>query len=247
MKRKLGTIAAIAGALAVAVGGIVNAAPGGGADASATQAKKPKRYAENELFIETNATDGDAGLQLSLDGEDWNRLKIIDPRGRTIMNTKATSRLENYGLTGLTFESSEPGFDEVPFKKFKQRFPEGKYKFRGETVEGRKLRGTDKFSHDVPKMPVITSPTAGSAVDPNGFKVTWEPVTSPSGIDIVRYIVIATQEDPTRELEMELGGSATSATIPGEFLDPGTETSIEVLAKAKNGNQTITEIPLVTN
>lgn len=241
--RTRGIVVAIAGAMAVAAAGIVSAAPGGSSDAPATQAKK---YDENELFIETNATDGDAGLQLNLDGEDWNKLKIIDPRGRTIMDTKATSRLKNYGLTGITFESSEPGFDEVPLKKFKQRFPEGKYKFRGETIDGRKLKGSDKFSHTVPEMPNITSPLKDAKVDPDGFKVSWDPVTSPSGIDIVRYIVITTQENPVRELSMELSGGATSATIPGEFLDPNAETSIEVLAKSSNGNQTITEIPLST-
>jgi hypothetical protein len=42
---------------------------------------------------------------------------------------------------------------------------------------------------------------------------------------------------------MDLPPRATSATIPGEFLKPGTETGGEVLAREKSGNQTITAFP----
>jgi len=247
VKRRFAVIVGSAGVLAVAVAGIVNAAPGGAGDAPATQAKKkPERYDEDELFIETNATDGDAGLQLNLDGEDWKKLKIIDPKGRTLMDTKAKGKLRNYGLTGMTFESSEPPFDKVPFKDFKKRFPEGKYKFRGETISGRKLTGSDKFSHKVPDRPNITSPAPKGDVSATGFTIQWDPVTTPSGIKIANYFAIATVEsDPVRELEMLLPGDATSATIPGEFLEAGVKTKIEVLGKATNGNQTITEQSVV--
>ena len=245
MKRKLGSIVAIGGALAIAVAGLVSAAPGGGGSAPATEAKKPEPYDENALFIETNATDGDAGLVLDLDGEDWNKLKITDPNGRTIMRTNVTGKLKNTGLTGMTFDSSAPPFKKVSFKNFKKRFPEGNYRFRGETIKGRKLRGSEKISHTIPDRPNVTSPTEGADVSAGGFKITWDPVTSPSGIKIVRYIAIVTVESKKvasiRELTMELPGTATSVTIPGEFLAAGVETNIEVIAKATNGNQTITE------
>ena len=42
---------------------------------------------------------------------------------------------------------------------------------------------------------------------------------------------------------MYLPPSATSATIPGEFLEPGTRTAGELLAREKSGNQTITAFP----
>jgi hypothetical protein len=42
---------------------------------------------------------------------------------------------------------------------------------------------------------------------------------------------------------LELDGSATSADIAGQVLEPGTELGGEVLAKDKNGNQTITALP----
>ena len=37
--------------------------------------------------------------------------------------------------------------------------------------------------------------------------------------------------------------NATSATIPGEFLEPDTKTGGELLARESSGNQTITALP----
>jgi hypothetical protein len=207
--------------------------------------QRPLRYERHDLFIETNATDGDAGLQVSLDAEDWRWLKLRDPRGKLILDLQAKGRLRGYGLTELFFEASEPSFDEVPFRVFKKRFPEGKYSFRGQTVEGRRLVGSDRLSHLVPAAPKVTFPTAGARVDPNGFAVTWEPVTTPAGVKIVSYQVIVSQGE--RDLSMYLPADATSASIPGEFLQPGTETEAEVLARERSGNQTITELrPFMT-
>jgi hypothetical protein len=208
---------------------------------TAEAAKKPLRYEDHELFIETNATDGDAGLQQELDGEDWRRTTLRDSKGRALVDVKAKGRLHDFGLTELFFEAAEPSFDEFPFSRFKKRFPEGRYTWKGQTVEGRKLVGSDRLSHLVPEGPVITFPTEGAQVDPNGFTITWEPVTSPAGVEIVRYIVIVDQE--SRSVEFELDGSATSADIPAQVLEPGTEIGGEVLAKDKNGNQTITALP----
>jgi hypothetical protein len=208
---------------------------------TAEAAKKPLRYEDHELFIETNATDGDAGLQQDLDGEDWRRTQLRDSKGKALVDVKAKGRLRDFGLTELFFEASEPSFTEFPFRKFKKRFPEGKYTWKGRTVEGRKLVGSDRLTHVVPAGPVITFPTEGAQVEPSGFTITWEPVTSPAGVEIVRYIVIVDQE--SRSVEFELDGSATSVDIPGQILEPGTEIGGEVLAKEKSGNQTITALP----
>jgi hypothetical protein len=235
--------AASAAAIAVPDGGGASGAAGTSATPAPTAeaAKKPLRYEDHELFIETNATDGDAGLQQELDGEDWRSTKLRDKKGRAIVDVRARGKLRNFGLTELFFEAAEPSFDEFPFRKFKKRFPEGKYTWRGQTVEGRKLVGSDRLSHLVPDGPVITFPTEGAEVDPDGFTITWEPVTTPAGVEIVRYIVIVDQE--TRSVELELDGSATSADIPGQVLESGTELGGEVLAKDRNGNQTITALP----
>jgi hypothetical protein len=232
--------------VAVAIFAIAAAVPvglAGVAGGSAAQ-RKPLKYAEHDLFIETNATDGDAGLQLNLDAEDWRSLTIRDPSGRPIVGVQAKGPLRPLGLTELFFEASEPSFDEVPFSRFKKRFPEGRYTFRGRSVEGRRLAGADRLSHVVPARPNVTFPADGAEVDPNGFTVTWEPVTRPAGVDIATYIVTVVQGD--RELNMDLPGNATSASIPGEFLEPGIRSELEVLSREKSGNQTITALKFRT-
>src|SRR5919109_3762993 len=113
MRRKLA--GASAGLALVAVGVGVAAA---GARDETTPQRKPIRLEVADLFIEVNATDGDAGLQMNLDGEDWRRLILRDPSGRTLMDVTNRGRLRGYGLTGMTFESSEPPFSEVPLRRF---------------------------------------------------------------------------------------------------------------------------------
>jgi hypothetical protein len=98
----------------------------------------------------------------------------------------------------------------------------------------------------VPDGPVVTNPTEVERVDPKAFTVTWKPVTTPKGVEIARYIVIVTQENPVRTVEMYLRPDATSADVPAQFLDPGVETEVEMLAREKSGNQTITEVQAET-
>ena len=238
--------ACVALALMTAAAGRVGGS-GAADDDVAAAAKKPIRFEQSDLFIEINGTDGDAGLQMNLNGEDWRRLTVQDPRGRTIMDVKGKSRLRGYGLTGLTFESSEPPFDEMPFRKFKARFPEGRYTFRAATVDGRRMIGSDRLTHDIPNQPAVLAPAEHAVVDPARLVVSWRPVTRPKGIEIVRYLVIVTAEASGRELSMDLPAGTTSVAIPEGFLRRGAEHAVEVLAREKGGNQTITEVPFTTS
>jgi hypothetical protein len=253
MRLKLGVITMLITLIATSAG-VVAVTSGGNAGTAAAEAPtvarsaqaagtgKPLRFETHDLFIEYNATDGDAGLQMNLDNEPaWNRFRLRDPTGRSLMVVKGKSRLRGFGLGELFFESNEPSFDRVPFRQFKKRFPAGKYTFRGRTIGGRRLVGADRFSPRVPRGPEVTFPTSGVRVDPDGFTATWKPVTKPAGIEIVRYIVNVTQGN--RELSMDLPASATSASIPGQFLRSHAETGGEVLAREKSGNQTITAFP----
>jgi hypothetical protein len=243
----LALVTAVVGGLG-AVGRDGAAASGPAADRAAGVAqKKPIRLEASELFIEINATDGDAVLRMKLAGEDWRRLRLRDPRGRPVMDVKGKGRLSGYGLTGLTFESSERPFAEVPLRKFKARFPEGRYTFSGTTVEGDRLVGSDRFTHDVPSAPTLLAPAKNAVVDPGGLVVSWEPVTRPSGIRIIRYLVIVTAEASGRELTMELGPGATSTVIPAGFLERGAEHKVELVAREKGGNQAISEVAFKTS
>ena len=201
----------------------------------------PLRFAKSDLFIEINATDGDAGLQLSLDGQKWATMQIVNPRGETILNVSGTSRLRGYGLTGLTFESAEPPFTQFPFSRFKARFPAGRYRFSGTTVGGRKLVGTDTLTHRIPQKPAIVAPAEDARVSTRGLVVRWNKVTRPQGIRIVHYQVIVTQQEPERVLDVTMPPTATAVSIPSEFLQAGKEYAVEVLAREASGNQVITE------
>jgi hypothetical protein len=236
--RVVALVLAAVSAIAVAAYGR-SAVSGPSAEAAKS---KPLRFEQHELYIEYNATDGDAGLQLAADAEDWKRFTLLDTKGKVLIDVRAKGRLRRpFGLSELFLEASEPPFAKVPFRTFKRRFPKGTYKFRGVASDGRRLAGSDRLSFVVPAAPRVTFPTKGAQVDPDGFKVTWEPVTRPSGVKIVTYQVIVNQG--SRELSMYLPPDATSATIHGEFLEPDTETGGELLARERSGNQTITAFP----
>lgn len=234
MRRRPVQIAAGVAALALlALGGTALAGD------QATKAKsKPIRLAAATLIIEVNGTDGDAGLQFFLDGEPWRSMTISDPKGRAIVDVDARGRLKDWGLTELFSESNEPPFSEVPLAEFKARFPEGKYRFVGETIEGEKLVGKARLSHDIPNGPEITSPADGASVGRQNVVARWTPAAQPPGIDIVGYRVIVTREDPLRVYSVDLVASANRVPIPSEFLESGTEYELEIQAIEKSGNWT---------
>ena len=244
MRGKLGAVALSIAVAAASAGVIAVATAKSGPASIAAKKSKPVEFEAHDLYIETNGTDGDAGLQLFADAEDWKSFTLTDPQGKPMVDVKAKGRARRFGLSELFVEASEPPFTEFPFRKFKKRFPEGRYRFRGTMADGRKLVGSDRLSHLVPDGPQVTFPTKGAEVDRNSAKVTWEPVTRPAGVRIVTYQVII--EQGGRELSMYLPWTVTSATIAPEFLEPGAKAGGEVLARERSGNQTITEIPSFT-
>jgi hypothetical protein len=203
---------------------------------------KPLRLADATMIVEVNATDGDAGLQVFLDGDPWRTMTISSPDGRRIVEVSAKGRLKRHGLTELFSESSEPPFDRLPLRRFKALFPEGRYTFVGKTVEGRKLLGSARLSHDIPDGPEIISPAADAAVPRDNVLASWSRVAERGGVDVVGYRAIVEREDPLRVFSVDLPASATSVTIPSQFLESGIEHKLEVQAIEASGNQTITEI-----
>jgi hypothetical protein len=216
------------------------------ANSQPDRAQRPLRLADASMIIETNSTDGDAGLQVFLDAEPWTRMAVFAPNGRKVLDVDAKGRLNRFGLTELFSESNEPEFSELPFRRFRRRFPEGRYRFAGRTIEGRRLVGRARLSHDVPGGPRIVSPAAGSTTPENGVVARWAPAPEPAGVDVVGYRVIVEREDPPRAFEAELPASVTSLTIPSEFLEPGTEYKLEIQSIEESGNQTISEHPFRT-
>lgn len=223
-----------------ALGVMVAAAP----ESSAAQIQ----FSKAKIIFEFNSSGPDLGIQVSLDGEPWNEIKVVDPKGRAIVEVEAAGRLKNFGLTELFAESNEPNFEDVSPQDILARFPAGKYRFFGTTVEGDKLTGTATLTHAIPDGPAQVAAQAGPA---NSVVISWvapSAVSSLTGlpVNIVGYQVIVERADndqlgaATRIFDVKLP-NVTSVTVPAEFLESGKQYKFEVLAIETGGNQSITE------
>jgi hypothetical protein len=95
----------------------------------------------------------------------------------------------------------------------------------------------------------VTAPADGAVVDPAALKVEWEDVTETiegEPVEITGYQVIVTKENHVDPhgfsqpiYDVHVGPDRNSLRVPKEFLDPGTEYELEVLALEESGNQTI--------
>jgi hypothetical protein len=196
-----------------------------------------------KIYFEYNSTANDLGVHVFLDAEDWKTLKIVHPNGRTIFDVKTKAGYAELGLTELFFEGAEPSLDEVPLEELLALFPEGTYTFTGVTVERDRLESGAQLSHAIPAGPTVSAQVKGSAV-----VISWDPVTGPPDGFPDEPIVIAGYQVIVGSFQVTLPSSATSVTVPPEFvasLGAG-EHAYEVLAIEASGNQTITESSFVT-
>lgn len=199
-----------------------------------------------KFFIEFNETDQDIGVQTLLGGEPYKKLSAYGPDERKILDLRPRRGLRRQGMSDFFFESAEPTLDDVPLEEFLSRFPEGPYEFETVTLEGVEQDGETLLTHAIPAGPVIVFPKQGDVVDRNDVVVMWEPVTMTTSfnppqksVDIVGYQVIVTRAEPLRAYSVEVSADTKSVTIPPEFLDPGTEYELEILAIEESDNQTI--------
>jgi len=215
-------------------------------------------FDDAQIRIEVNSTDGDAGLQIFLDGEAWKQIRIEDPRGRLFFEVDNFGKLRRLGSTELFMESNEPDFQEdMSLPAILKLLPAGVYDFEGTTIDGEELEGEAELTHDLPCGPEVTSPGDGDTLDPNSAVVIeWEAVTNKidtasatgecsdsTDIEIIAYEVIVELEgaEPQQKLDIFLPADATQVTVPAELIVPGGEYKFEVLAIEESGNQTITE------
>ena len=207
-----------------------------------TLAVSPNLIAEQfsiaRIYIEYNSTPQDLGFHITLDGEDWRSLKIVNPKGKTIFEVAGKAAFRELGMTELFFEGAEPALSEVPLAELLGMFPEGTYRFMGTTVDGKRINGTSTFTHAIPDGPTIWSEVSGDNV-----VIRWNPVTAPPRGFPVRNIEIVGYQVIVEKFLVTLPGSATSVTVPKEFMRsiPAGVVLYEVLAIDASGNQTITE------
>ena len=80
-----------------------------------------------KIYWEYNASANDLGVHVSLDAEDWRRLRILKPNNRSIFEVEGRGAYHELGMTELFFEGAEPSLDEFPLAGLLARFPEGEY------------------------------------------------------------------------------------------------------------------------
>lgn len=225
-------------------------------------AQEEPEFSEFRVFIEINATDGDAGLQVLIDGDEWKEATIRDPDGRQVYNVQGYASVRDQGLTENFFESAEPSCDEDPLTDFLERFPAGEYVVTGKTVDGAKIEGSAELTHDLPRAAINLAPVGGGVDPTNPVQVLWTPGAGlgncpPNGAEIGNpalfgYQIVVEREEPEPlvVLTVDLPAGATQLTIPPEFLQAGAHYKYEVIeiesrtnddGDVEKGNQTVSE------
>ena len=128
---------------------------------------------ECEVFIEYNSTDGDFGAHFFWDGEPWKWMTVWNEHLWPVLKVGTGDNVRAQGLTEGFFESAEPTLEELPFLDFLERFPPDDYRFRGRTLDWKRLVCETEFTH------VIACPPAAELdFDPvaRSLSLEWDEV-----------------------------------------------------------------------
>lgn len=197
------------------------------------------QLSRSSIYWEYNATANDLGVHVTLDGEDWKRMKIFRPNGSLIFDVRGTGPYQELGMTELFFEGAEPNLADFPLSGLLQRFPEGQYEFEGSTTGGQEIEGEGAFTHAIPAGPRIAAQVGPG----NLVRIVWQPVTTtPPGFPL-RPIVIKGYQVIVGSFQVTVPPNVTRVTLPPEFVAsmlPGPQ-QFEVLAVEIGGNQTLSE------
>ncbi len=221
------------------------------------ETKDAVELGDASIIIEVNATDGDAGFQIFLDGDGWKNARVYDSNGDRILMVIATGGVRTIGGgTELFMESSEPEYEDLDgMQALIELLPEGEYFFLARTTDNNWATGTAELTHDIPAEPEIVTPAppededeCSTGVFVDSAVIEWDPVDTDiwgeTGIEIVAYQVIVEAEDeegPDRKFSVTVPADTTMVTVPEEVLAAGMEFKFEILAIEESGNQTITE------
>jgi hypothetical protein len=225
--------------------------------AGGTGAKeRSEPFAEAEIFVELNDTDGDLGLHASIDGEPWTTLEVEGPRERELLEISTAGRLRRQGLTQLFFESAEPSFDELTPEQFFRRFPEGWYEIEARRTEGGTLESRASLSHVLAAPPgniTVNAVAAAESCDAVPLPkvhapvvVDWDPVTEShptigrrGAVEIALYQFFVEREGV--KLAVDLPPGVTRFEVPAGVTDLGTSFKFEIIARTSTGNNTAVE------
>lgn len=182
-----------------------------------------------EMFYQFSQTGNDAEVTIGVEsGAAVDVLAIVGPRGRRVATIHSQN---NIGLAEIELESAEPSVEEV-----QRAYPEGIYEFSGRAVDGTRLRGQIRLTHDVVAAPdFFTFSPCNEEVDPlNPVSIQWTLEAGAAG----GYEIIIEQDDTGANLRITLSPDKTSFVIPEGFLVPGLEYEIEMKSVTAGGNKT---------
>ena len=247
---------------------VVGAALGTAASALASETEPFKL---TNIHFETNASACDMGIQMSFDTDGLSEGSVKDPNGQIVYRFGAVGGpgvthditegfqervepqiIELERALGCERDEEEP---EIWLTQLLSAWPEGKYIFRGSS-EDANVRGFALLSHKVPAGPEVLAPEDGEVVDPDqNLLIRWKKVIAPiipelGPVNVVGYHVViadATKPEPfppgkiPAQFDVDLPRSATSLSVPKQFLRSNRVYEFEILATEAGGNQTISE------
>ena len=121
---------------------------------------------ECKALVEINSTDGDVGFHFLMDGDEFIRASIYDPRERRIFRYVTRRDLRRQTLTEVFAESAEPlcWFDPeadadeledvVTLKDFLRRWDDGTYHFVGVDEDWELAFGETELTFALPAAPI---------------------------------------------------------------------------------------------
>ncbi len=179
---------------------------------------------EAEVFIEYNSTDGDFGIHFFWDGEPWKWMTVWNEHLWPVLNVSTRENVRAQGLTEAFFESAEPTLEELSLEEFLDRFPAGEYRFRGRTLNWKRLAGEADFTHVIPCPPNIIDAVWNS--DTLTLSVEWDEVE--------------TVVDPTEEiLPDELPDCLSEDDTPEDFEIVGYEAVFELVVEGEDEEEQV--------
>ncbi len=212
-------------------------------------------FAEAQVLIQLNDTDGDLGFHARIDGEPWKRVIIESPHETTLFDVRLRGALRRQGLTELAFESAEPTFDELTPAVFFKRFPEGTYEIEGIGFDGVEYESESELSHLIPAAPAnlavvgVAGPVDCDDVPPTAsdpITISWGPVISghadlgtggPVEIDSYEVAVEAESVDYTINVEAD----ETEVVLAAGAIPSGEFVKYQVLVREAEGNESSSE------
>lgn len=212
-------------------------------------------FAEAQVLIQLNDTDGDLGFHARIDGDPWKRLTIESPDERTLLNVRLRGALRRQGLTEFAFESAEPTFDELDPDVFFDRFPEGSYEIEGVGFDGLEYESESELSHLIPAAPgnlMVSGAPAPEDCDgdipvaSDPVVISWDPVEESHAelgieddVEIDSYELAV--EGETIDYTVNVEADVTSIELAPGALPSGEEIKFQVLVREEQGNETSSE------